>query len=201
MAVRDALLALLTIAPAYGFQLHGELARRTGGRREVNVGQTYSTIERLGKQGLIEAAGTTADGLPLHRLTRSGRAAARAWLGGQDAAGADPADETVDRVLVSLSFPRGDAGEVLAGERERWAARLDAATRAAADAGSDAEAGLAALASAADAERARAMLAWLERVGEADAGALRIRPRADRPRRGRPAAAPASIADQASARS
>ena len=46
MAVRDALLALLTAGPAYGFQLHGGLAARTGGRRTVNVGQTYATLER-----------------------------------------------------------------------------------------------------------------------------------------------------------
>ena len=40
MAVRDALLALLSAGPAYGFQLHRGLAARTGGRRAINVGQT-----------------------------------------------------------------------------------------------------------------------------------------------------------------
>ena len=30
MAVRDALLTLLTTGPAYGFQLHGALESRTG---------------------------------------------------------------------------------------------------------------------------------------------------------------------------
>ena len=64
MAVRDALLALLTAGPAYGFQLHGGLASRTGGRRTINVGQTYATLERLTKQRLVEPAGTTDDGLP-----------------------------------------------------------------------------------------------------------------------------------------
>src|SRR5687767_9505885 len=45
MAVRDALLTLLTMGPAYGFQLHGGVGARTGGRRQVNVGQTYATLE------------------------------------------------------------------------------------------------------------------------------------------------------------
>ena len=80
MAVRDALLALLTAGPAYGFQLHGGLAARTGGRRDINVGQTYATLERLSKQRLVEPAGSTDDGLPLHRLTTAGSAAAEAWL-------------------------------------------------------------------------------------------------------------------------
>ena len=60
MAVRDALLALLTAGPAYGFQLHGGLAARTGGRRTVNVGQTYATLDRLTRQpqlGLVPRRG------------------------------------------------------------------------------------------------------------------------------------------------
>ena len=127
MAVRDALLALLTTGPAYGFALHGGLAERTGGRRVVNVGQTYATIERLTKQGLLEPAGTTDDGLPLHRLTDTGRLAADAWFGGADAAGADPWDETVDRVLIAASLPGLDAAAVVAGEERRWRERRDLA--------------------------------------------------------------------------
>ena len=80
MAVRDALLVLLLDGPAYGFQLHGGLATRTGGRREITVGQTFATLDRLTGQTLIVPAGTTADGLPLHRLTAAGRAAAAGWL-------------------------------------------------------------------------------------------------------------------------
>ena len=91
MAVRDALLALLTAGPAYGFQLHGGLAARTGGRRNINVGQTYATLERLSKQRLVEPAGSTDDGLPLHRLTPAGSAAARNARTARPARRAQPA--------------------------------------------------------------------------------------------------------------
>ena len=131
MAVRDALLTLLTIGPAYGFQLHGGLETRTGGRRRVNVGQTYATLERLTKQRLIAPAGTTDDGLPLHALTPAGVAAADAWLRGADASGADPWDETVDRVLIALSLPAVDARSIVDGELERWSIRLSEAQAAA----------------------------------------------------------------------
>lgn len=208
MAVRDALLALLTAGPAYGFQLHGGLADRTGGRRAINVGQTYATLERLTKQGLIEPAGSTDDGLPLHRLTEAGRAAATAWLEGADAAGADPWDETVDRVLIARSLPAWDAAAVVATERERWETRRDGASVAAgtapaptdrkgpgpdtdADAG---EAALARLATAADVARAEAALAWLDSVSRAER--LPFAPRSERPRRGRrPGSATAVGAD------
>ncbi len=132
MAVRDALLVLLTAGPAYGFQLHGGLASRTGGRRTINVGQTYATLERLTKQRLIEPAGTTDDGLPLHRLTAAGARAAHDWLEGADAAGADAWDETLDRVLIARSLAGCDADAVVVGERRRWTARRGEASAAAA---------------------------------------------------------------------
>jgi len=194
MAVRDALLALLTAGPAYGFQLHGGLAARTGGRRDINVGQTYSTLERLSKQRLVEPAGSTNDGLPLHRLTAAGRSAADAWLDGADAAGADPWDETVDRVLIARSLPDCDADAVAAAERKRWQVRRAAASDAVseattrsrpgdADVADVAEAQLVRLAASADLARAIAALAWLDDV----AGTERIAfpPRTARPKRGR----------------
>ncbi|RXZ67635.1 PadR family transcriptional regulator [Agromyces albus] len=207
MAVRDALLALLTAGPAYGFQLHGGLEARTGGRRQVNVGQTYATLERLGKQRLIEPAGVTDDGLPLYCLTASGTAAATAWFDGADASGADPWDEMVDRVLIALSLPDVDGLAVARAEIDRWRVRRDDAaalasastseTTAAADGAEpeadarDAEAELARLAAAADVAVADAALGWLQTVAAASAERLAFAPRATRPKRGRRPAPPA----------
>ncbi|MBM7830669.1 DNA-binding PadR family transcriptional regulator [Agromyces cerinus] len=193
MAVRDALLALLSAGPGYGFQLHGDLAERTGGRRNVNVGQSYATLERLGKQGLVESAGATDDGLPLYRATKAGTAATSAWFAGADASGSDPWDETVDRVLVAASLPSIEVGPVVAAERVRWQERaLEASARAAVDDGERdddaavASVRLAALAASAEVARAHAALAWLDEVaaitGRID---LAFAPRMERPRRGR----------------
>jgi len=202
MAVRDALLSLLTAGPAYGFQLHGALESRTGGRRRVNVGQTYATIERATKAGLIESAGATPDGLPLHRLTKAGRGVVDAWLGGADAPGTDPWDETIDRVLVVASLPGLDPSAVIADERGRWTARRDAAEAAtnARPTGNDptkrepagnepagAQNELQRLAIAADIARAAAALDWLDVVGRAVSSDRKIAfaPSDERPRRGR----------------
>ncbi|SFR78220.1 Transcriptional regulator PadR-like family protein [Agromyces sp. CF514] len=221
MAVRDALLALLTLGPAYGFALHGGLAERTGGRRTVNVGQTYATLERLTRQGLVEPAGTTDDGLPLHRLTDTGRLAVEAWLDGQDAAGADPWDETVDRVLIAASLPGFDAASVIAAETRRWRERLDLARSQSGSAhdgdssvhsdvdgtpasvpigddarpGSAAMAGLARLAASADLVRAEAAVTWLVSSEPLARDArLVFEPSTTRPRRGRrPGRTPATL--------
>jgi DNA-binding PadR family transcriptional regulator len=203
VAVRDALLSILLIGPAYGFQLHGELAARTGGRRAINVGQTYATLERLTDRGLIERAGTTDDGLPLHRLTDSGRAAAVAWLRGLDAPVSDPWDETVDRVLVAASLPGFAFEPVVAGERTRWIERRDAA-RAVADASTRVAAArleatrpepprlggpLDGPAAALDAARADALLDWLDALAAHPPAPFGLA--ATRPKRGRRPASPA----------
>jgi DNA-binding PadR family transcriptional regulator len=194
MAVRDALLALLTMEPAYGFQLHGGLETRTGGRRQVNVGQTYATLDRLTKQRLIAPAGSTDDGLPLHALTSAGDAAVAAWLGGADASGADPWDETVDRVLIALSLPAVDARSIVDVELERWGIRLIEAQAAASPADThtnarDAQpapaAALAAQAARAEAARAQAALDWLRGIDAGRTASFAFAPESTRPRRGR----------------
>nr|WP_276499069.1 helix-turn-helix transcriptional regulator [Agromyces luteolus] len=180
---------MLTNGPAYGFQLHGDLAARTGGRREVNVGQTYATLDRLTNQGLVEPAGSTDDGLPLYRITGAGRAAANAWLGGADGAGADPWHESVDRVLIAVSMPAVDATPVIEAERVRWRARRDEAEAPATadvdEVGAHPRAGLAAAATSAERARADAMLAWLDGVATSDLDASAFAPSTERPKRGR----------------
>ncbi|WP_430646559.1 PadR family transcriptional regulator [Agromyces sp. GXS1127] len=184
MAVRDALLVLLMNGPAYGFQLHGDLAARTGGRREVNVGQTYATLDRLTTQRLVESAGSTDDGLPLHRLTAAGRKAADAWLQGADGAGTDPWHESVDRVLIAMSLPSVDARPVLDAERVRWREQRDVAEASGSDL-VDARARLARGAAAAEIARADAMLTWLDDLAASDLDSAAFAPSTERPKRGR----------------
>ena len=62
MSVRHALLALLSEGPKYGLQLREEFEARTGEVWPLNVGQVYTTLGRLERDGLVEseATGTTA---------------------------------------------------------------------------------------------------------------------------------------------
>lgn len=197
MAVRDALLAILLIGPAYGFQLHNELAARTGRRRSVNVGQTYGTIDRLSERRLIGSAGRTEDGLPLHRLTDAGRAEALAWLHGRNAPSGDPWDESIDRVLVSVSLPGFASETVIATEREEWSGRLAAMTSAietsiASPEPSTARDLLQRHGDRIEAARAAALIDWLDALAAAPPepfGFTTTRPRRGRRPTGQPASA------------
>lgn len=183
VAVREALLTLLAVEPNYGFRLHTELIRRLPQRSSLNVGQSYSTLERARKAGLIEGAGATEDGLPLFRLTAAGEAVVTAWFDGADGIGS-PADETAERVLLRLSL--GEAAPAvlpgttatLAREHSRWQGRATA-TDAYADPLHDAALTL-------QREHAAAMRRWIETLQASNPSDFALDLAADRPRRGRP---------------
>lgn len=124
VSVRSCLLVILSIGPAYGFQLHAELSSRTAGRRNVNAGQVYGTLERLVKQGVVESAGTTDDGLPLYRATATGLGEASAWLTATESAVGEEWNDLVDRVLLASSLPDADALGIIERYRKHWQADL-----------------------------------------------------------------------------
>ena len=80
MSVRSGLMALLAEGEKYGAQLRSEFEGRTGGTWPLNVGQVYTTLDRLVRDGLVEqAADPDGDGRIAYRLTDGGRAELTAW--------------------------------------------------------------------------------------------------------------------------
>lgn len=186
MAVRESLLTLLATGENYGFRLHNELTTRVPYRAELNVGQSYATLDRLNKAELIESAGLTADGLPLYRLRPSGTAIVKEWLAGSDAPGSQREHETVERVLLSASLGAllpasvGRFEDILQREKDSWNQR-DRVVRE-----SSQSEGLWGLEYERQRLLAHAMIEWLDKVSATGRDQL-IRPfSSDRPRRGRP---------------
>ena len=62
MSVRHALLALLSEGPKYGLQLRQEFEARTGEVWPLNVGQVYTTLQRLERDGLVESDDAAEEG-------------------------------------------------------------------------------------------------------------------------------------------
>ncbi|GMA27716.1 PadR family transcriptional regulator [Arenivirga flava] len=77
MHVRNGLLAVLLLGPAYTQQLAREYARRSGA--PINSGQVSGTLERLARDGMVEPAGTDGAGRRRHGLSLDGRSAVEAW--------------------------------------------------------------------------------------------------------------------------
>ena len=55
--VKNGLLALLERGPMYGYQLRAEFEASTGATWPLNVGQVYTTLSRLERDGLVEPVG------------------------------------------------------------------------------------------------------------------------------------------------
>jgi DNA-binding PadR family transcriptional regulator len=114
MSVRHALLALLSEGPKYGLQLREEFEARTGEVWPLNVGQVYTTLQRLERDGLVESDGSGGDGPQKgFQITAGGEKELAVWLRTPPDLASPPRDELVMKVLVALRVPGVDVHEVI----------------------------------------------------------------------------------------
>src|ERR1700727_2480614 len=118
MSVRHALLALLSEGPKYGLQLREEFQARTGEVWPLNVGQVYTTLQRLERDGLVEADGTGDEGPQKgFRITPDGEQELADWLRTPPDLSAPPRDELVIKILVGMRLPGVEVHEVIQSHR------------------------------------------------------------------------------------
>jgi DNA-binding PadR family transcriptional regulator len=114
MSVRHALLALLSEGPKYGLQLREEFEAGTGEIWPLNVGQVYTTLQRLERDGLVQSDDAEEDGPQKgFRITTGGEHELAAWLRTPPDLASPPRDELVIKVLVALRVPGTDVHEVV----------------------------------------------------------------------------------------
>ena len=114
MSVRHALLALLSEGPKYGLQLRQEFEARTGDVWPLNVGQVYTTLQRLERDGLVESDDSSEEGPQKgFHITPEGGAELAAWLRTPPDYSSPPRDELVIKVLVALGLPGVDVHDVV----------------------------------------------------------------------------------------
>ncbi|HEU0239684.1 MAG TPA: PadR family transcriptional regulator [Micromonosporaceae bacterium] len=114
MSVRHAVLALLTEGPKYGLQLRQEFEARTGEVWPLNVGQIYTTLQRLERDGFVES--DDADDIGPQkgfRITADGSAELARWLRTPPDLDLPPRDELVIKVLMAVRIPGIDVHEVI----------------------------------------------------------------------------------------
>ena len=113
MSVRHELLALLSEGPKYGLQLREEFEARTGEVWPLNVGQVYTTLQRLERDGLVESEGADEGPQKAFQITDSGAAELAHWLRTPPDLSSPPRDELVMKVLVALRVPGTNVREVI----------------------------------------------------------------------------------------
>src|SRR5438067_9098277 len=104
MSVREGLLALLAEGPRNGHQLKVDFEAVTGGVWPLNVGQVYTTLDRLSRDGLVTRAAGDGDGDGVskrYELTAAGREALAGWWELVPADEPPPRDELMLKVLFA----------------------------------------------------------------------------------------------------
>jgi DNA-binding PadR family transcriptional regulator len=81
MSLKYGILGLLAEEPLHGYEVKLRFEALLGGSWDVNIGQVYTTLQRLERSLLVEPVGRRGDrGKLAYRLTAEGKQALETWL-------------------------------------------------------------------------------------------------------------------------
>jgi DNA-binding PadR family transcriptional regulator len=139
MSVRNGLLALLDQQPMHGYQLRQEFESSTGATWPLNVGQVYTTLARLERDGLVTEA-SAADGEEnqrVYEISPTGRAEVQAWFRTPLRHESPRRDELAIKLALAVRTPGIDVLAVIQTQRTATVRTLQEYTRAREAAGGD----------------------------------------------------------------
>ena len=128
MAMRFGLLTLLADEPAHGYELRIGLERAVGGSWAINIGQVYSTLRRLERDGLVVEDEATVDHRDF-RITPRGREELGRWFAAPYLPDAAPRDELTAKILLAIASREIDVRDLLQHQRSSIVSVLQAYTR------------------------------------------------------------------------
>lgn len=132
MSIRHGLLALLHRQPMYGYQLRSEFEATTGSTWPLNVGQVYTTLGRLERDGCVSANGDDSIGEDLQKtyaITPAGRVELELWFSTPVSRARRPRDELAIKLAMALVAPGVDVGAVVQAQRTDTLRALQEYTR------------------------------------------------------------------------
>jgi DNA-binding PadR family transcriptional regulator len=136
MSIRQAMLALLEGGPMYGYQLRAEFEQRTGATWPLNVGQVYTTLARLERDGLVEQVDGDAPKAPadegshvVYRATEAGRQEVSEWFTTPVPRTQPPRDELAIKLALAVTVSGVDVGTLIQRQRSATMAALQDYTR------------------------------------------------------------------------
>ncbi|MFJ7942878.1 PadR family transcriptional regulator [Streptomyces sp. NPDC096354] len=129
MSIRHGLLALLERGPRYGSQLRTEFESRTGSTWPLNVGQVYTTLSRLERDGLVVQDGEDDQGHALYSISDGGRTELRNWFETPVDRSSPPRDELAIKLAMAVGAPGVDIRAVIQSQRHHTVRAMQDYTR------------------------------------------------------------------------
>ena len=129
MSIRHGLLALLERGPMYGYQLRAAFEESTGATWPLNIGQVYTTLSRLERDGLVRPLPENDGGQRPYELTDLGRAEITVWFVTPISRTDRPRDELAIKLALALTTPGVDVRAVVQTQRTATIQTLQELTR------------------------------------------------------------------------
>ncbi|TQS25932.1 PadR family transcriptional regulator [Microbispora sp. KK1-11] len=133
MSVRHGLLALLSRGPRYGYQLRAEFEASTATTWPLNIGQVYTTLSRLERDGLVsrdDQGDQDEQGRVRYAITPEGRDELDRWFAKPVSRADRPRDELVIKLAMAVTTPGVDVAAVIRAQRSATMRGLQELTRA-----------------------------------------------------------------------
>ncbi|MEE2522474.1 PadR family transcriptional regulator [Pseudarthrobacter sp. J75] len=117
MSIRHSLLALLQDQPRYGYQLRVEFESRTGATWPLNIGQVYTTLDRLERDGLVQNNGDDGEGHVIYSITKAGTEEVRSWFDAPVERNNPPRNELAIKLALAVTLPGVDVAAIIQAQR------------------------------------------------------------------------------------
>jgi DNA-binding PadR family transcriptional regulator len=129
MSIKFGLLALLERGAMHGYQLRAAFEESTGGTWPLNIGQVYTTLSRLERDGHVRPLPESDAGQRPYEITDAGRAELGVWFATPISRADRPRDELAIKLALALTTPGVDVRAVVQTQRTATMRTLQEYTR------------------------------------------------------------------------
>jgi DNA-binding PadR family transcriptional regulator len=125
LSLKYGVLGLLKGQPLHGYEVKNRFEAMLGGTWDVNIGQIYTTLQRLERDGLVRPVGPRGDrGKLLYELSPDGQKALDAWLATPDSGPQQLHEDIYVKLLLATRIANGDLKGMLARQKRAYLQRL-----------------------------------------------------------------------------
>jgi len=125
VSLKYGLLGLLTGEPLHGYEVKNRFEAMLGGTWEVNIGQVYTTLQRLERDRLVRPVGGRGDrGKQAYELSPEGRKALDEWLAEADTGPQSLHEDIYVKLLIATRVANGDLRQLLGRQKRAYLQRL-----------------------------------------------------------------------------
>ena len=125
VSLKYGVLGLLAEEPLHGYEVKNRFEAMLGGTWEVNIGQVYTTLQRLERDGLVRPVGERGDrGKLLYELAEPGRKALTEWLAQPDSGPQELHEDIYVKLLLAARVANGNLAPLLARQKRAYLQRL-----------------------------------------------------------------------------